>query len=60
MDIQAEDVSRGGELLERLRAEIAKAVVGQRAAVEQTIIARFCEVFDRAPLALALSTGTAG
>ncbi len=39
MQLQPEDVARAAELLNRLRAEVAKAVVGQPQAVEQALIA---------------------
>jgi MoxR-like ATPase len=39
MQIKPEDLTRAAELLNTLRAEVAKAVVGQREAVDQTLVA---------------------
>jgi MoxR-like ATPase len=39
MPIKPEDLSRAAELMTTLRAELAKAVVGQATAVEQTLVA---------------------
>ncbi len=39
MQIKPEDLARAAELLQALRAELAKAVVGQQEAVEQTLVA---------------------
>jgi MoxR-like ATPase len=36
MQIQPENLTRAAELLQALRDEVGKAVVGQRQAVEQT------------------------
>jgi len=39
MHIKPEDLTRAAELLQSLRTELAKAVVGQRDAVDQTLVA---------------------
>ncbi|MDB5859755.1 MAG: MoxR ATPase-like protein, partial [Ramlibacter sp.] len=39
MQIKPEDLARAAELMQVLRAELAKAVVGQREAVDQTLVA---------------------